>query len=289
MNRNRINLKIILVLLAILSLPVFSLNLQKPGENPWVLRPFSMVAGFVQEAYMGFVGGIQNTTRTYINLVDINQQIKKLKEENSELKAKMLNFDDLNLENQRYREMLKFQDVKHLVLVPAQVIGQDIFAERSVVRISVGSAQGVKKGQAVVHPNGVVGYVLSSSLGSSVVFLVTDRYAVVDARVQRSRARGIVKGLNPTHAELVYLQRTDEVEIGDLVVSSGLDNIFPEGFPIARVDGVQKESSGITQEVLLRPVVDTSQLEEVFVVKQVLAGPPEEKKTEELSALDVGR
>ena len=278
MNWFRFDIKIIVVLVILLSLPILSLNLQKPGENPWVLRPFSFAGGWIQESYVGFASGVTGTTRRYLDLVNINKENTKLKQENAELKAKLLNFDEISLENQRLNELLEFRTKDSLKLIPARVVGQDLFAERSTIRIGIGSKDGVKKGMAVIHPKGVVGYVLSANMGSSVVLLLTDRYAVIDARVQRSRSRGIVKGLNPTQAELVYLQRTDDVEIGDLVVSSGLDSIFPEGFPIAVVDNVHKESSGITQEVVLRPVVETSQLEEVFVVKKVYPQVPEAKE-----------
>ena len=287
--RGRVDFKLILVMLAVLSLPVLSLNLQKPGENPWVLRPFSFVTGFLQESFIDFVAGVRGSTRTYLQLIGIQKQIRQLQEENAQLKAKLLNFDDLKLENQRYRDLMQFADTDAMELLPARVIGQDLFAERSVLRISVGSLQGVQKGQAVIHPNGVVGYVLSANLTSSVILLLTDRYAVVDARLQRSRARGIVKGLNPTQVELLYLQRTDEVEIGDLVVSSGLDNIFPEGFPIGRVDSVHKESAGITQEVILRPMVETSQLQEVFVIKKILRQNSLDDEVEDLTQNQQGQ
>lgn len=270
MNWFKFDLKVIVVLIGLLSLPVLSLNLQKPGENPWVLRPFSAAGGWIQETYLGFAGGITGTTKKYLNLVDINKEIVELKRENSELKAKLLSFDEISLENQRLNELLQFSTNDNLELLPSKVIGQDLFAERSSIRISMGSRDGVKKGMAVIHPRGAIGYILSANFSSSVVLLLTDRYAVIDARVQRSRSRGIVKGVSPTHAELVYLQRTDDVEIGDMVVTSGLDSIFPEGFPIAVVDQVQKQSSGITQEVVLRPIVETSQLEEVFVIKKVI-------------------
>lgn len=261
-----------------LSLPVLSLNLQKPGENPWVLRPFSAAGGWVQDIYLSFAGGVTGTTRTYFDLVGVNNEIAKLKKENAELQAKLLNYDEISLENQRLNELLQFSSNDQLELLPSKVIGQDLFSERSTIRISLGSKDGVRKGMAVIHPKGAVGYILSANLGSSVVLLLTDRYAVIDARVQRSRSRGIVKGISPTHAELVYLQRTDDVEIGDLVVTSGLDSIFPEGFPVALVDSVKKQSSGITQDVVLRPVVETSQLEEVFVIKKVIQKPEMEIK-----------
>ncbi|MFK8139270.1 MAG: rod shape-determining protein MreC [Bdellovibrionales bacterium] len=270
MNWLRLDYRKIAALIFIISLPILSLNLHKPGENPWVLRPFSFVAGSIQEIYVGFTTSVQSTAADYVHLVGINSDIRKLTEINSALQSKLLSYDELALENLRLRELLKLPSKIPAKTRVAQVVGLDLFAERSTLRISIGAKDGVKKGMAVVHPQGVVGYVLAANLSSSIVLLLTDRYAVIDARVQRSRARGVVKGLNPNEAEIVYLQRTDDVEIGDKIVTSGLDNIFPSGYPIASVETVTKESSGITQEVILRPMIDTSQLEEVFVVFDVL-------------------
>src|SRR5690606_42055969 len=84
---------------------------------------------------------------------------------------------------------------------------------------------------------------------------------------QRSRARGIVHGMTKDTCVLSHLQRNDDVQIGDIVVTSGLDNVFPKGFPIGTVTAVKNDQYGLGQEVTLQPVVNASNLEEVFVVR----------------------
>lgn len=260
------DLKKIIIVLAFLSLPILSLNLQKPGENPWILRPFSAFGGFLQNSYLAFSSTIRGTTSKYINLIGVKNDIQSLSEKNQELNAKLLQFEEILMENQRLSQLLEFHSKHGMDLVPAKVISQDLFSERSIIRLNRGESSGIKKGMAVIHPEGAVGYILKSHDSTSIVLLLTDRYAVIDARVQRSRARGIVRGVSPNTAELRYLQRTDDVQIGDLVVSSGLDSIFPKGFPVATVENVTKVKSGITQDVKLKPVIEPSRLEEVFVV-----------------------
>ncbi|MCB0384688.1 MAG: rod shape-determining protein MreC, partial [Bdellovibrionales bacterium] len=117
-----------------------------------------------------------------------------------------------------------------------------------------------------ITTGGVVGYVFRVEAFTAQILLLVDRYAVIDAIVQRSRARGIVEGRSSEGCRLRYLNRSDDVQIGDLVVTSGLDNIFPKGFPIGLVTSVAKSRYGMTQEVEIKPAINASILEEVFVV-----------------------
>jgi rod shape-determining protein MreC len=127
----------------------------------------------------------------------------------------------------------------------------------------------VNKGQAAITFEGVVGYVFNAEAHSAQVLVLTDRFAVIQAVVQRTRARGLVQGEAVDRCQLKYLHRADDVLEGDVIVTSGLDNVFPKGYPIANVVEVEKKNYGITQRVVLRPIVDPSRLEEVFVVLHV--------------------
>ena len=96
--------------------------------------------------------------------------------------------------------------------------------------------------------------------------LITDINSSVDALVQRSRARGIVEGRASQFLELKYVSGSDDVRVGDLVVTSGLCGIFPRGLPIGTVSSVEKSSAGIFQHVELRPSAHLNRLEEVSVL-----------------------
>ncbi|MGE3759649.1 MAG: rod shape-determining protein MreC, partial [Pseudobdellovibrionaceae bacterium] len=125
---------------------------------------------------------------------------------------------------------------------------------------------GLKAGQAVITVGGVVGYVFKPDVFTSQVLLITDRYANVDGVVQRSRARGIVEGKSSSTCQLLYVEKAADVQPGDLIVTSGLDNIFPKGFPVATVDQVSSTPSSVSLKVDLTPVVDPNKIEEVFVI-----------------------
>ncbi len=262
----RFDIRKMLVVGFLLLLPLISINLQKPGEEFWILRPLSSLVGSTQAFFTGFTQVIRETTRRYIYLVGINQKLKDLEAQNKELKAKLLLLEEIQKENQRLNKMIGFQENTEIELLSAQVVGFDLNSERATIRINRGAKHQVEKGQAVITDEGVVGYTMEVHDATSIILLISDRYAVIDAIVQSSRARGIVEGSGPNECILKYLQRSDQVEVGDLVVTSGLDNIFPKGFPIGNVKLVEKQKSGVSQYVEIEPIVNIANLEEVFIV-----------------------
>jgi rod shape-determining protein MreC len=270
------DIKKIILVLFIFSLPLISINFQRaPGEIPWYMRPVHFVAGSVEEGYSSFSNTVRGTTAQYLDLISIKRENEGLKAEKSELTAKLARFDELMLENQRLAKLLDFKSHMPSHILPARVIGQDLFSSQyRTIRIDRGIENGVSKGMAVITPDGVVGYVFAVDSNTAQVLVVTDRYAVVDAVVQRTRARGIIEGKTETTATLKYLHRSDDVQSGDLIVTSGLDNIFPQGFPIGHVTQVERKSYDITQKVEIEPIVRLARLEEVFVMMKTVNPPP---------------
>ena len=261
--------KKIAVIALLILLPLFSISLLKPGDRLWIFRPLSGIVGFTESLFIGLTGAVENTTKTYVNLIGINKSIHSLKRENADLKARMLTYSEILDENQRLKQILKFQTIQSYSVKPAQVIGIDLFAERSSIRINKGIIDGVKKGDAVITQDAAVGYILESHENTSIVLVLTDRYAVIDAVLEKSRARGIIEGNGVDTCILKYLQRSDDVNVGDLVVTSGLDNIFPKGIPVAKVKSVKRKKSEITPQVEVTPIIDVTRLDEVLIISNV--------------------
>jgi rod shape-determining protein MreC len=266
----QLDIKKALLVVFVIALPLLSINIQRgPDEPPWYTQPFSFVAGTILNGFTSFSQGVRGTVTMYANLINIKTENRLLKKEIEEMRAQLGKLTELGLENERLNKLIGFQQNAPGKLLAARVTGLDLLPDHSTIRINRGSLDGVQKGQAVITFEGVVGYVFNSEAHSSQILVLTDRYAVVDAIVQRTRARGIVAGVSVDRCRLKYLHRADDVLEGDVIVTSGLDNIFPKGFPVATVVSVEKKNYGITQKVELRPIVDPSRLEEVFVVQQV--------------------
>jgi rod shape-determining protein MreC len=120
----------------------------------------------------------------------------------------------------------------------------------------------------VVIPEGIVGVVIEASGRFAKVLLLTDPNSAVDALVQHTRARGIVKGGGADYCVFDYVLRKHEISVGDMVVSSGLDGVFPKGLRIGRISEIVRQNAGIFQKVSVTPYVDFDILEEVFVISE---------------------
>ncbi|MEO0336400.1 MAG: rod shape-determining protein MreC, partial [Pseudomonadota bacterium] len=231
---------------------------------PWGV--VDCVLGSLQSVYSDFSSGVRGTTSLYLDLIGIKKENEKLVKENAELRAQLGALTELEKENQRLNSLLNFQQKSQMELLATKVIGKDLLPNHHTLTINRGTQHGIDKHMAALTVGGVVGYVYKTSLLTSQVLLLTDPYSAIDSIVQRSRARGIVEGNQKDRCKLRYLKREDDVQIGDLVVTSGLNNIFPKGFPVAKVKNVIKSQYGLSQEVELDPVINPQTLEEIFVV-----------------------
>ena len=220
----------ILLVLFVVALPLISINIQRPpGETPWYLAPILVVSGSVQSGYSKLVFVIRDTATEYLNLINIKKDNRQLKDRLAQYESQLTVLEELRAENMRLSDLLSFKAREPMDLKAGKVIAFDLFSQYATIRINIGTGEGVLPGQAVVTPKGVVGTVLTAQEHASQVLVLTDRYSVIDAMVQRSRARGIVEGRTSTTSQLKYLQRTDDVQVGDIVVTSGLDVILPQG------------------------------------------------------------
>jgi rod shape-determining protein MreC len=119
---------------------------------------------------------------------------------------------------------------------------------------------------AVVTPIGLLGRVVSVTARTAKVLLLTDPNSGVDVLVQRTRARGIVSGSLESGTILKYVKRTEDIQEGDRLITSGVDGVFPKGLWVGTVVKVRKQSLGLFQHVEVLPAVNFARAEEVLVV-----------------------
>jgi rod shape-determining protein MreC len=177
-------------------------------------------------------------------------------------------------ENARLRTLLDFRKTLGGTLLTTRVVGHDAAGLSRTLVIDQGSAAGIAKGAAVLAPGGIVGQVFQVSPHAARVLLVSDHNSGVDAVVQRTRGRGIVEGTADGRCGLKFVKRTEDLQVGDLVVSSGLDGIFPRGLPIGHIQAVDKQGQGLFQYAQIEPAVDAERLEEVLVMAGAPPAPP---------------
>jgi rod shape-determining protein MreC len=167
--------------------------------------------------------------------------------------------------NRRLKRLLALQHDLPTRALAAEVSARDATVWFQSLTLNRGEADGVAAGMPVLAPQGVVGVISSTSPHAAKVLLLTDPNSGVDVLVQRARVRGIVSGLLERGAVLKYVKRSEDVRVGDAVVASGLDGIFPKGMPIGRVTRVSRKDRGLFLYAEVTLAADAARLEEVLV------------------------
>jgi len=253
---------IVLIAVNIIVLSVSNSRYQSYGPGRIAI---SLISPF-QEAVSRSIRFVKDIWVHYFFLVETAKENDNYKKALSHAVERNNLYKELKLSNIRLRSLLDFQKIITDKVIAAEVIGKDPSPWFKTIMINKGKDDGVKKGAAVVIPEGIVGQVAEVSLHNSKVLLIIDHNSAVDALVQRNRARGIIKGGFADRCFFKYVLRKKGVAVGDTVVSSGLDGVFLKGLPVGRVSAVVKPNSGIFQEVTVTPCVNFEKLEEVLVV-----------------------
>jgi rod shape-determining protein MreC len=227
-----------------------------------------------QKASTLVIKTVQGTFQQYVFLVNLEKENRMLKQKIAELQEENHRMKEMKLANDRLRQLLQFREKNSPSMIGAEVIGQDPSSWFKSVTIDKGEKDGVKKGMAVISPTGVIGQILKTAPHYATVLLITDYNSAIDSLVERTRAKAIVEGKGENRCQLKYLLRAEEVAVGDIVVTSGLDGNFPKGLMVGEIKKVDKKGHGVFQYAELVPSVDMTQLEEVFVIMEPLPPAP---------------
>jgi len=260
--------KKIIAILALFLLLFWLVTIQvKAGRLTLLEKPVLAVSGFFERLITGAYSGIAGIVRGYVLLVHTERENRRLTSELGALRLENQITNELLSENERLREALGFKKLNPTSSVTAQVIGRDSAPSSSTVTVNKGSLAGIDRDLAVITPDGVVGKVQAVLPGTARVQLLTDPGSTIAVRVQRNREEGLLEG-KLDRCALKYVSFYIDVQEGDLLVTSGLDGIYPKGLPVAMVTKVRKHEASSFQTVYADPVVRISRLEEVLVFKK---------------------
>ena len=251
-----------------------------------IRRPASFGLGRVMIAFAApfqdlasrAVKGVRETWRNYFSLVSVAEENQRLKQLLGKASEDGILQRELDLENNRLRDLLVFQRSLPNPAIAAQIIAKDPSAWFNTVIIDKGAADGLRKGLPAVTSRGIAGQVVEVSAHQSKLMLIIDRNSAVDALVQRTRSRGIVKGAARDECYLDYVMHEDDMRVGDGVVSSGFDGVYPKGLLIGSVSAINFQGSDFFKEVRVTPSVDFDTLEEVLVILKPTPRAPTDRK-----------
>jgi rod shape-determining protein MreC len=236
-----------------------------------------------QRASAFVIKTVQGTFHRYVFLVNLEKENRMLKQKIAELQTESHRMEEMRLANERLKQLLQFRERNSPSMIGAEVIGQDSSSWFKSVTVDKGERDGVRKGMAVISPAGVIGQILKIAPHYATVLLITDYNSAVDSIVERTRAKAIVEGKGENRCQLKYLLRTEEVAVGDAVVTSGLGGNFPKGLMVGEVKKVDKKGHGVFQYAELVPSVDMTRLEEVLIIVEPPPSPaPREEKVKKV-------
>ena len=262
----------IVIVVLLLALPFFFLrsSIRRPEDTNWLDRALLHVAAPFQYFAALLARGVSGLVGDYVYLVDVKSDNNRLAYENANLRGKVSDFERTEADNRRLRRLLGLRDTISQELVSAVVVGKDTTEYFRVAHLTVDTKNAViRPDMPVISVDGTVGTVLRVAGEKVDVQLTVDSGFGVDVTVERTGARGFVRGVGDRQrylARVEYVQRTDDVEVGDVFVTSGVGCRFPRGIPVARVKKVEKRDFGIYQSVEAEPTVDFSRLEEVLII-----------------------
>ena len=257
----------VIVLIAV-NIIVLSVNSRRYTSFGLERVAISFISPF-QELITRTIGFAKDIWQDYFALVSVARENRILRDQLNQAYENSNLWHETELANARLRNLLDFQKNITEQVVAAEVIGKDPSAWFKTVIIDKGKADGLTKGLPVVMPQGIAGQVIETANHYSKVMLIIDRNSAVDALVQRTRARGVIKGESTDQCRLDYVLRKRDVRIGDIIVSSGSDGVYPKGLRIGQVSEVIEHDGDIFHEVFITPFIDFEKLEEVLVILDV--------------------
>jgi len=260
------------IVVLLLAVPFFVLkaNMKSPESQNTLDRAVLRISAPVEVAAATVARGIGGVWDDYVYLVDVKQDNERLAYDNARLREQVHALEQAQTENRQLRRLLQLKDSMPGDTVSAQVVGKDFTEFFRVTRIVLDKgAREVRPHMPVVAPDGVVGAVLHVAGETVDVQLAVDAAFGVDVEDERTHARGFVRGTgDPARyaCKVEMVDSRDDVEIGDLLVTSGKGRWFPRGIPVARVTKVIKRELGRDQDVDAVPTVDFSRLDDVLVM-----------------------
>ena len=204
------------------------------------------------------------TWRTYRGLFEANEQNQVLQVQLASARAEIQRLSEQAAEGRRLRELLEFKKQLPFQTVAAEVIATSPGESTQAVFIDKGASSGLTPDLAVITPAGVVGKTIAVFPRSSQVLLITATGSGVASALESSRVQGIVKGAGQNLCELRYVMNETPVAAGEIVLTSGLDQIYPKGLPVGSVRRVG--DGNIYKDIQLKPAVALDRLEAVLVV-----------------------
>lgn len=241
------------------------------SRNPSIVKfgttVFSEALAPIQTLNRSVHDWINGLWGNYINLIGVKEENRHLADRLMVLEAENSKLIELASENERLKSLLNVAEVSALNGYIARVLAYDPTNWSKKITVNRGMNDNIKEGMAVISGNGVVGQIVSVGLHTSQVLLLSDPSSGADAIIQRTRTRGVVEGTGGNFYRLQFVKSEEDVRLGDRVITSGLDGIYPKGLLLGVVSFVGDYEKGtLFRDLKVRTSIDFNKLEDVLIV-----------------------
>jgi rod shape-determining protein MreC len=224
------------------------------------------VAAPVQKAVAMPFEAIRSAWDRYVAVLDAERENEVLHSEIARLGEENLQLREALVASGRLQRIAEMRERYEIPMLPAELVGVDASPWYRSVLVDRGRTRGVRSGMPVISEQGLVGLVTATSRGSAKAMLVLDRQTAIDGVIQRSRSRGIVRGRGSDELEFEFVERGSDVQLNDLVITSGLGGVYPKGLNIGMITEISDPDARLLRIATIRPAVDFGRLEQVFVM-----------------------
>jgi rod shape-determining protein MreC len=256
----------------VLHLILISAQVQTRRGVPMLEEAIFGTMAEIQRVATGGIGEARGFWQNYVNLRQIGRENETLKQRVSQLEVALQRERATAQQTRVLQQALDLKTETPFATTAAMVIASGASPDFRTMTLDKGSSQGLATDMAVLAPEGIVGRVILPTPRAAKVQLIIDRNAAAAGLVERSRAQGVVVGTGSDKMRFEYVPGSADLKVGDRVVTSGMDGIYPKGFVIGQIESIQR-SAGAFSNVLIQPAVNLSALETVLVVTSATEVP----------------
>lgn len=257
----------ILAALLLSQVVLMSTNARHPDSEQSVLRIW-MVTAFAPVVRVGdsMLSSVKGAGASYIDVRHAREENIELREKVDQLTAERNNALERAAELDLLRTQLALPTRPQYRELAANVISRDASLWFRRLTIDRGSLNGVKRDMPVITAGGIVGRIISVGPNFAMVQVITDKHAGVGAMLQASRAMGEIRGLDNDRSELKNISTSEKVEVGESVVTTGLDRIYPKGLLVGIVESIEADPNAPWHKIVVKPAAPVDRVEHVLVL-----------------------
>jgi rod shape-determining protein MreC len=255
----------VIVPLLVFQFVLLSVQIQNPAGMAPIKTLFFAVQAPIVNTSSDIIDGIGGIWDNYVWLRGVRTENENLEQQVRELEIKNRSLEEIKQENIRLRRLLSMKDNYEGKTTEARVIARTPEFLSTVLYINRGSNDGIKIDSPVFSGDGIIGRIVFVAEGQSQVQLITNLDASIGAMLENDRTPGVLSGTGHSILDLKYISNTKEIQIGDRVLSSGLDGIYPKEFYLGTIVEYHKREEGY-YKIQVKPAVDLYHIEEVSVL-----------------------